>query len=435
MTAYKKYSEQKDCNVPWLQEIPSHWGLRPLYSIATVRNGYPFKSELFTGEGCQGDRLVRIRDILSDDKTVFTNEDCPPSARISSGDLLIGMDGDFNVHIWDRGPAKLNQRMCAVSGDNDKLTRFLGYLLPAPLKVINDLAYATTVKHLSAYEVLHTLVPLPTADEISSICSELQREVARIDALIEKKTRFIELLKEKRQALITRAVTKGLDPEVPMKDSGVQWIGKTPKHWRVLSLKRVSNIGNGSTPARTNTEYWEGGDFPWLNSSVVNAETVEGAEQFVTTMALRECHLPIVEPPAILVGITGQGRTRAMATTLKVRSTINQHIAFVKPHELKVDPSYLRSVLDAAYHWLRLISGGVGSTKAALTCEQLGSLAIALPPLDEQTEIVKLITASFRKIDALMEKTARSAELLSERRAALITAAVTGQIDLRQEAA
>ena len=158
--------------------------------------------------------------------------------------------------------------------------------------------------------------PLP---EQRAIAAFLDRETARIDGLIEKKQRQIELLQEKRAALISHAVTKGLDPNAKMKPSGIEWLGDIPEHWEVKALKRVASIGNGSTPSRENPEYWGDEGYPWLNSSVVNLDEVLEPVEFVTAAALRECHLPKIQPPAVLVGITGQGKTRGMATTLQHR--------------------------------------------------------------------------------------------------------------------
>jgi type I restriction enzyme S subunit len=203
--------KMKDSGVEWIGEVPEHWEVRPVYSLATVRNGYPFASELFKHEGVESDRLIRIRDIAGDDEPIFTEEICPVSAVISNGDVLIGMDGDFNVHRWMRGPAKLNQRMCVVSGQTEEITQFLSRCLPIPLRIINELAYATTVKHLSSYEVLHTRIAVPPTHELTHINAFLDRETARIDALIEKVQLSIDLLKKRRSALITAAVTGQID--------------------------------------------------------------------------------------------------------------------------------------------------------------------------------------------------------------------------------
>ena len=163
---------------------------------------------------------------------------------------------------------------------------------------------------INAPELVNLKAVIPSFHEQAKIASTLDRETRRIDSLISKKTRFIELLKEKRQALITHAVTKGLDPKVRMKPSVVEWIGEVPEHWSFQPIKFLASIGNGSTPTKDNTTYWGNGHFPWLTSSCVNQDVVICADQFVTDAALRECHLPVITPPAVLVGITGQGRTR-----------------------------------------------------------------------------------------------------------------------------
>jgi type I restriction enzyme S subunit len=125
----------------------------------------------------------------------------------------------------------------------------------------------------------------------------------------------------------------------------IDWLGEIPVHWSVQPIKYLASIGNGSTPSKENGEYWEGGAFPWLTSGCVNREVVDSADQFVTDAALSECHLPIISPPAVLVGITGQGKTRGMASTLLIEATINQHIAYLKPTSEDISIEYLRRFL------------------------------------------------------------------------------------------
>jgi len=271
--------------------------------------------------------------------------------------------------------------------------------------------------------------PLPPLETQKRIAAFLDEKTARIDALIAKKQALLERLAEKRQAIITQAVTKGLNPAAPMKDSGIDWLGEIPAHWAVCPIKHVGRIGNGSTPSREDPNYWSDTGFPWLNSSVVNQEEVNEAEHFVTELALQECHLPIIEPPAVLVGITGQGKTRGMAAPLKFRATINQHLAFIRPETSKISAEFLLHCLQMAYPLLRFESEGAGSTKGAITCEQLGCFPIPLPAIQEQLEIVELLNVRYRRISALIEKTDCSIERLTEYRSALITAAVTGQIE------
>ena len=275
-----------------------------------------------------------------------------------------------------------------------------------------------------------TLVPVPPIREQRAITDCLDRETARLDALVAEHRRLLDLLDEKRGALVTGAVIRGLSRAVPFRDSGVPWIGEIPAHWELWKLGHVASVGNGSTPNRGRREYWEDGDVPWLNSSVVNRGEVTGAEQFVTRRAVRECHLPVVKRGAVLVAITGQGKTRGRAAVLSMDATVNQHIAFISYGGSRLSPWYLKWTLSAAYDYLRSISDDVGGTKGALTCEELANLRVPVPPAAEQREIVREIAARTRAIDELAAEAERTAALLRERRSALIAAAVTGRIDL-----
>jgi type I restriction enzyme S subunit len=366
--SFPRYPAYKDSGVEWLGEVPEHWAVVPLKTIATVINGYPFDSKLF--DPVDGFPLVRIRDLNQSSPDTYYKGEFVQAASIDNDDVLIGMDGDFNVGRWlGEVPALLNQRMCCVRSADPLIARYLRYVLPAPLRLINDITYSTTVKHLSSSDVLGLKLAVPRVNaEVEKIATFLDRETAKIDALIAEQQRLIELLQEKRQAVISHAVTKGLNPDAPMKDSGVEWLGEVPEHWAISPIKYLARVGNGSTPNRDNSEYWADDGFPWLNSSVVNKAEVLEAERFVTKLALKECHLPIVEPPAALVGITGQGRTRGMAAQLMFTATVNQHVAFIKPSTNRITVDYLLRVLEASYDRLRLDSEGSGSTKGAITC-------------------------------------------------------------------
>jgi type I restriction enzyme S subunit len=208
-------------------------------------------------------------------------------------------------------------------------------------------------------------VPLPSTETQRAIADYLDRETARIDALVAAKERLLGLLAEKRRALITRAVTRGLNPDAPLRDSGLPWLGPIPAHWEIWKVSHFAAVGNGSTPSRENDDYWTDGVIPWLNSSVVNQDEVTAADQFVTKTAYRECHLPLVKRGSILIGITGQGKTRGRAVVLSLEATINQHLAFITPERGKADSWFLRWTFFAAYEFLRSISDDAGGTKSA----------------------------------------------------------------------
>ena len=273
-------------------------------------------------------------------------------------------------------------------------------------------------------------VPVPPLVQQRAIANYLDRETARLDALLAEKERLLKLLAEKRQALITRAVTRGLDPDASMRDSGIPWLGEIPAHWEVWKLGHVASVGNGSTPNRSNASYWTGGAIPWLNSSVVNQSEVTGADQFVTALAVQECHLPLVKADSVLIAITGQGKTRGRAVVLSIDSTINQHLAFIQPERSRLRSWFLRWTLLAAYDFLRNISDDAGGTKGALTCEQVANLRVPIPPPDEQAVILDRIAAFAERFDLLRTAAESTISIIKERRAALITAAVTGRIDV-----
>ncbi|MEV4691358.1 restriction endonuclease subunit S [Micromonospora echinospora] len=190
--------------------------------------------------------------------------------------------------------------------------------------------------------------------------------------------------------------------------------------WPVDKLGRWTTITNGSTPRRDDERYWVGGRFPWLNSAVVNRESVTTADQFVTATAMSECHLPVVEPGSLVVALTGQGKTRGMATIVQIRCTINQHLACIAPSSTHWDSRYLLWSLRSAYQKLRATSDETGATKGGLTIEALQRHLLPMPPLGEQRRIADFLDYETSRIDALIAKQEQLIETLRERRQAVL---------------
>lgn len=427
--------------------IPEHWDIKPLKRIAQITNSNVDKK---TYEGQRSVLLCNYTDVYYNEAVTGQLSFMEATASeqeiqrygLRFHDLVITKDSETpeDIGVASIIAEDIPNMVCGYHLSIIRAKK--GYYPPFLKRVFQSLltkAYFTVrANGLTRYSLgLDAIGELPMAvpplGDQRAIAAFLDRKTAQIDALIAAYGRLLTLLEEKRQAVITQAVTKGLDLTVPMKDSGVEWLGEVPAHWSVLPIKYRSRIGNGSTPNKDDGRYWENGTFPWLTSGCVNRDEVMSAEHYVTEAALRECHLPIITPPAVLVGITGQGKTRGMAATLKIKATINQHIAFLKPTSKGVHVDFLRRFLDASYKWLRFDSEGVGSTKGAITCEQLAKTKIALPPLVEQESILDFIRNQTEMIERLQLKTQRSIDLLKEYRSALITAAVTGQIDVRKE--
>lgn len=223
-----------------------------------------------------------------------------------------------------------------------------------------------------------------------------------------------------KRCAMRKLFTRGLRGE-PQKDAD---IGQIPESWELIPLGSLGKIGNGSTPKKSITEYWDGGTFPWLTSAKVYDRNIERADQFVSEVALRKCHLPIVKPGAVLVAITGQGKTLGHCAVLRIEATINQHLAYLQTVITRADPGFVRSYIETQYDYLRQIASGGGSTKGALTCAFLRNLPIPLPPMDQQSEIASVLDAIDNKVDMHRKKR----EVLEQLFKALLHKLMTGEI-------
>lgn len=197
------------------------WEMRRVGDLVDLTNGFPFDSERFGPEGTLP--LVRIRDLFLDGFSTYVKGSIPDQVVLRDGDIVIGMDGDFELAVWQRGPAALNQRMCLLRPRAGVDARFVAYALPRHLHVLNDLTYATTVKHLSSFDILSERMLCPPVAVQRGVADYLDAETARIDNLVASlgggpssaQASLCGLLLERRQALITAAVTGQLEiPEV-----------------------------------------------------------------------------------------------------------------------------------------------------------------------------------------------------------------------------
>lgn len=204
--------------------------------------------------------------------------------------------------------------------------------------------------------------------------------------------------------------------------------GSAPAGWEVVPLGELGKIGNGSTPKKSTSEFWDGGTFPWLTSAKIYDRTIVAADQFVTPIALRDCHLPVLAPGAVLVAITGQGKTLGNCAELQVEATISQHLAYVQTDTERILPTFLRYYLETQYEYLRRVASAGGSTKGALTCSFLRTLPVPVPSLSEQRDVVALIGTLERTIQMRGEKQQQLERLLR----ALLEPATSGGIDVEK---
>ena len=438
MSHYKPYPAYRDSDVEWIGQVPEHWRVTPLKVIAETVNGATPESgkpEYWDGDIAwytPTDIDNEVASELGVPRRYITQagyESCavklsPPGSVILSTRAPIGSVGITTI------PSTINQGCRTLIPAQDVPTSYLASTLVAAREELRLRGNGTTFQELSTEALRSLRVPMPPRSECVSIASGLDRETTRIDALIAKKSRFIELLKEKRQALITHAVTKGLDTNVPMRDSKSEWIGEVPEHWRVCSLGYLSRISTGGTPDRKNDSYWNG-EIPWVKTGEINYKIISDTEERITDAGLSNSATFIAEPGTILMAMYGMGVTRGRVAVLGIPASFNQACAAISCSS-GVHNWYVFYCLCAAYRFIRDL--GNEASQVNLNLEIVSKIKVPVPPLLEQEEIEKHLVAQLQKLDAIEQRVSNSISLIKERRSAFITAAVTGQIDLRESA-
>ena len=270
---------------------------------------------------------------------------------------------------------------------------------------------------------------------IVNISSDIQRRIAdflddkcgKIDRYIEKQQKIIDKLKEYKQAVITEAVTKGLDPDAPMKDSGIEWIGMIPKHWDVPEIKYLVRIASGGTPDRNHPEYWNG-NIPWIKTGELQNDIITNAEEYITEEGLNNSSAQVFNINTILFAMYGQGKTRGMTALLKIPASTNQACAGLTVTNSNVQIEYLWQCLIGAYDAIR--SEAAGSGQPNLSATLIGNFHIALPPIEEQGLIVDYIKDRTVEIKSTIHKAEKLLEKLTEYKKSLIYEAVTGKLEV-----
>jgi len=228
--------------------------------------------------------------------------------------------------------------------------------------------------------------PLAEQQKIAGALGLVQRAIVQQERLIALTTELIKVL-------LHQLFTQGLHGE-PQKQTE---IGPVPQSWEVVPLGSLAKVGNGSTPKRDNEGYWQGGTIPWLNSAKIHARFITEADQYVTDLAVKECHLPRVKPRSLLIAITGQGKTLGNSALVSFETCINQHLAYAQFISPKMVPEFVLWFMQTRYEHLRSISHAGGSTKGALTCGYLKTYPIPVPSLEEQREIAGVFASLDRK--------------------------------------
>ncbi|MBD2548609.1 restriction endonuclease subunit S [Microcystis elabens FACHB-917] len=444
---YRPYPGYKSSGVEWLGEIPEHWEVKRLRStVKSCQNGV-WGDE---ADGFQDIACVRVADfdrvsfrVNINDPTLRSIEPRVASERgLKQGDLLLEKSGGGEnqpvgaVVLYDHGiPAVCSNFVARVVLAKGFNPRFMAYLHAALYSLRINTRYikqSTGIQNLDSESYLNEAVGFPSeTDEQHSIAIFLDRETARIDALVAKKQRLIELLQEKRIALITRAVTKGLDPTVPMKDSGVEWLGEIPEHWEIKPFtKYVKERADyrGKTPTKVTTGIFlvtaRNIRMGWIDYECSQEFVAEDEYDEIMRRGLPRIDDILFTTEAPLGNVALVDREDIALAQRVIRFRVRPDIFFSQ---------FALSAMMSGYFQAQLKTLSTGSTAEGLKASKLPMLWLVAPPIQEQQTISKGIQRETEKVGALIASIARAIARLEELRAALISAAVTGKIDVREE--
>ncbi|OYT87776.1 MAG: hypothetical protein CFE46_11630 [Burkholderiales bacterium PBB6] len=440
--SFPRYPAYKDSRVEWLGQVPTHWSIKKVSHLAHLMVGFPFSSGSFSFDPEAGLPLVRGDNVTEGflrwgEKGRYWpfDLDYEPRYLLQANDILVSMDGSKVGKNWtllrkSDLPALLVQRVTRIRVASECTARFVYAQISNEMfiRYVDRTKTDPAIPHITMKNIGDYWVTVPPTGEQEIIVQFLDREVAKIDALVAEQEQLITLLKEKLQAVTSHAVTKGLDPSVPMKDSGVEWLGEVPAHWGVSALSYLSSIETGATPERGEPSYWNG-TIPWLKTGEINWEPIREAEEFITEEGLANSAAKLSQPGTLLMAMYGQGVTRGRVALLEIEAAYNQACAAITFGD-RVIPKFGRYFFMAAYDHIR--EGGNETSQMNLSAGLIAKFRLSVPPKVEQEAIVRKLDDELLRSEVLCGEAVKAVTLLQERRSALISAAVTGQIDVRQ---
>ena len=445
--SFPRYPEYKNSGVEWLGEVPGHWDVQPFKHQVDRNDGGVW------GEDPDGiDDTIVLR---STEQTVdgHWKLDDPAPRKLSESeirgsllvenDLLLTKSSGSSLHIGKTTlvTAEVAAMRCCYSNFMQRIRMRPTFLPKLAWYVMNnDLARlqfdllsnsSTGLANLNATMVGQIVVPVAPLSEQTQIAAFLDRETAKIDALVAEQRRLMALLKEKRQAVISHAVTQGLNPHAPLKPSGIEWLGNVPEHWEVIALKRLiakdtsisygivqpgAPLGEGVPFVQTTNMTKGSFDLEYLQRT-----TIEIAAQFPRSR---------LTGGEVILGIRASIGAAHIVPKFLAGANLSRGVARIVPNQA-ISSRYLVAYFatEAVSQYWQL--GKQGSTFNEVSIETVRELTVTVPPIDEQTEIASFLEVELSRFDTLTTEAQRAIDLLQERRTALISAAVTGQIDVR----
>lgn len=430
---YKSHPEYKDSGVDWFGSVPTNWPPTRLKFEAEINMGQSPSSEDCNQDGNGLPFLQGNAEFGTSNPS--PKQYCETPRKIAlQGQLLFSVRapvGALNIADQTYG---IGRGLCAIQSKERIYNGFLWWLIPVIRSELDSISTGSTFDAVSVEQVENVIFFNPPITDQMMIANFLDHETAKIDTLIEKQQRLIQLLKEKRQAVISHAVTKGLNPKAKMRDSGVEWLGKVPVSWTVCRIKQVAKLESGHTPDKKIESYWVECDIPWvsLNDSTqlkevdyINDTAIYLNEKGIANSSARKL-------PERCVVFTRDASIGLAAITTRVMA-VSQHVIAWICNEDKVIPEFLLLIFYAMKDELDRYT--FGATLKTIGMPDVKKLTAAFPDIEEQSLIIEYVFKAREKFDLLIAKSESAIGLIKERRTALISAAVTGKIDVRNWAA
>ena len=427
MSKYQAYPEYKDSGVEWYGRIPKSWTTSRLKFEASVNMGQSPSSDDCNQEGIGLPFLQGNAEFGNKNPT--PKQYCAISRKVANqGDLLFSVRapvGALNIANQKYG---IGRGLCAISHGESLSPNFLWWVIHIVRAELNSVSTGSTFEAVSAEQVENVLFFTPSLNEQEKIASFLDHETAKIDTLIDKQQQLIQLLKEKRQAVISHAVTKGLNPNAPMRDSGVEWLGEVPEHWEVKRLKNTTQIIDcrNKTP-----EYFDDGEYLVVRTTNIKNQELSLNGALYTDEANFKIWTQRGVPSAGSIFFTREAPSGEVCLVPEgVKLCMGQRMMNFICHDSDYT-KYLFDFLisDCLERYVESVSHG--STVSHLRVEQVENIPVIVPPPNEAKAIHEELAIIKMKYSKLTTEAEKAILLMQERRTALISAAVTGKIDVR----
>lgn len=404
-----RYEEYKDSGVAWIGEIPSHWEVAAFKRRISINNGRDYKEfqddEIYPVMG-SGGCFAYCSKYMYDGEA-----------------LLLGRKGTIDKPLYINGKFWTVDTMFYAIPNKDLDCKFAYYL--AITFPFNLYSTSTALPSMTQTDLGNNPVAFPPLVEQQAIASYLDEKCNKIDGAIDVQKKKIDLLNELKQTIITNAVTKGLNPNAPMKDSGVEWIGEVPTHWEVMKTSLAFlGIGSGTTPSTSRKEYYTEEDgLYWLQTGDLNDGEITDTSKKITSLAADECNLKFYPTDSVVIAM--YGATIGKVGLLKISTSTNQACCVLPKSKLCI-PAFAFYLFIGAKK--QLLIDAMGGGQPNISQDIIKKLKVSIPPISEQRIIVGHIADEVSKIDAQISKANRRIELLNELKQSVITEAVTGKI-------